>query len=154
MRTTRLGINRLATPSESLLDKQPSARWRRVSLHCSLEWADPWCCWAGSFLCFVSSFRILYHFMSTSSLLNLWTAACHHFNNLTSVCSFTFLTSCGSSLCAFSQLSQPNSLPRSISQDYAAVLNRNWPWITGSSTQGGEWHGPENYRNLPPLNYE
>lgn len=41
MRTTRLVINMLTTPKESLLDKQLSDRQGRVGLHCSFEWVDP-----------------------------------------------------------------------------------------------------------------
>lgn len=119
MRTTRLDINRLTTPSESLLDKQLPARWGRVGLHCSLEWADPWCCWFGGFLFFVLSLRILCLFMSTFFLLNLWTSAYPRLNNLTSAV-LPFLSH---RLRAFSQLSHNLAVCLGV---YTKVMQLNW----------------------------
>lgn len=150
MRTNRLDINRLTTPSESLLDKQLSTRWGRVG---------PW----SRLPLDVAELAAFY---SLFSLLGFFAFSCQHFSSwifellpipISTIlplqfylCYLTWLQA----TCFLSALSQPSRLLRSRNQGYAAVQNRNWPWIIGNSAQRGEWQGTENSKNLCALNYE
>lgn len=148
MRTTRLGINWLTTSKQSLLDEQLSAKWRKADLYCSLEWAEPWSSWAGSFLV-LFFLRMLYLFLSIFFLMNCCLPPCQQ----SYLCLQFYLSYLIwlQGTCFLSALSPSCSLLRSMSQVYAGVLNQTWPWIIGSTGLGGEWQGPQTTRICPHL---